>query len=133
MRKFADTQPSRQRTKNRQSSGSKTETTLSSVDTRGSWPIMMILLILPSHLMIIPLMFFLLILFFPLMIFLTPKLILLNLPLPIPIFPLKILYTPPLIMITTLIMTKLCGIQLNCSLISLSRSLLDLHPLIIKS
>ena len=34
MRKFADTQP-----KNRQSDGSKTETTLSSVDTRGSWPI----------------------------------------------------------------------------------------------
>ena len=42
MRKFADTQPSRQKTKNRQSDGSKTETTLSSVDIRGSWPIVAI-------------------------------------------------------------------------------------------
>ena len=35
MRKFAYTH----RTENNQTDGSKTETTLSSVDTRGSWPI----------------------------------------------------------------------------------------------
>ena len=38
MRKFADKQASKEQTI-RQTDGSKTETTLSSVDTRGSWPI----------------------------------------------------------------------------------------------
>ena len=38
MRKFAYTQRTDNQT-DRQTDGSKTETTLSSVDTRGSWPI----------------------------------------------------------------------------------------------
>ena len=39
MRKFAYTH----RTENNQTDGSKTETTLSSVDTRGSWPIFIVI------------------------------------------------------------------------------------------